>query len=101
MNAPFVLQLFGLILEIVGVFSMANGYLSLFDTSGGRLRLLLSALTPKGDVVRGAQILRDADGASEKESYRGVLRGLALIGLGFVLQAIALIVSWLVVPPPA
>jgi len=93
-----VAQLVGLGLEIVGVVLMTNAYLTPARGATSRLRLLWSALfsSPTAD---GAEVVYEA--GFWQESYRGVLRGLALIGLGFVVQAVALILSLLTAPPAA
>lgn len=91
-------QLAGLLLEIVGVVLMANAYLTPARGLRGRLRLLVSALLDSS-TADGAEVVYEA--GFRQESYRGVLRGLALIGLGFLVQAIALIVSLLAAPAPA
>lgn len=85
-------QLAGLVLEILGVLLMAHAYLAPARGPLGKLRLLLAALfgTP---TVDGAEATYLA--GFSRESYKGVLRGLALIGAGFLVQAVALLVALL------
>ena len=87
-----VAQLVGLGLEILGVLLMAHAYLAPARGGAGKLRLLLAALfsTP---MVDGAEVTYEA--GFSRESYKGVLRGLALIGAGFVVQAVALLLTLL------
>lgn len=88
-NWPVILSISGLIAEIVGVLLMANGYL-------GVMRwyqvpwILLKCLWRK-DTVAGAKAIKNlAD-----EDIAWVLRGLALIGLGFLLQLMGILMSHL------
>jgi hypothetical protein len=85
-------QLAGLVLEIFGVLLMAHAYLAPARGALGKLRLLLAALFG-APTVDGAEITYQA--GFSRESYRGVLRGLALIGAGFAVQAVALLFALL------
>ena len=84
------LQLAALLLEIVGVGLMANAYLSPARGLLAKLGLLVSALLGT-DAAAGAEAAFEA--GFSREQYRGVLRGLALIGAGFLLQALILLAS--------
>ncbi len=85
-----ILQMLGSVAEIAGVVLMANGYLSPARGETAKLQVLMSALFG-GPSADGAEEAYDAGLSSE--SYRSVLRGLAVVGLGFLLQAVALLVS--------
>lgn len=80
--ACVALQLLGLSCEIAGVLLMANGYTGAV-TREGVVRLLASALV-RGATARGAAAM----GHLSTEDRLGSLQGLALIGLGFVLQTL-------------
>ena len=88
----FLFQLLGLILEILGVLGMANAYLAVAQGSRSKLSLLLDALF-RGPRARGANRLQEA-GFNAEDRLR-VLQGLGLIGLGFLFQAIGLILPYL------
>jgi hypothetical protein len=75
-----VLQLAGLAAQLAGVLLMANGYTSLV-TIRHVPRLLASALR-RGNAARGAAELHHLTVEDKLRS----LQGLALIGLGFLLQ---------------
>jgi hypothetical protein len=85
-----LVQLVGLVLEILGVVFMAHAYLAPARGGFGKFRLLVAALfsTPRVD---GAEVAYEAGFSREK--YKGVLRGLALIGAGFALQAVVVMVA--------
>lgn len=76
------LQLLGLGCEIAGVLLMANGHTGAV-TRGGVARLLASALV-RGATARGAAGI----GHLSPENRLSSLQGLALIGLGFLLQTL-------------
>lgn len=96
-SAALAVQLGGLGLEILGVLLMADAYLDLVATKRGKLRLLASALVRGlgrgGATAEGARMVREA-GFSAEDSLR-VLRGLACIAFGFVLQAIGIVLAYL------
>ncbi len=85
-----LLVLLGLILEIVGVFFMANGYTRGVRGVLGKARVLVSALW-RGGIAREATRMLQLTA----EDARSVLQGIAYIGLGFVLQAAGCVVSLL------
>jgi hypothetical protein len=87
-----LLQLVALLLEFAGAVLMANGYLSPAGSFLDKLATLLSALFG-GSTGRGAE--RAFQAGLSREQYRSVLRGLALIGVGFLLQAVALLMTLL------
>lgn len=90
MNAlPHILQGTGLCAENIGVLLMANGYTRGVDDAG-TLGLLVRALW-RSKVVREASRMRRLT----RENEVVVLQGLALIGLGFVLQMVGLVVALL------
>ena len=82
MTAALAVQLAGAVCEVAGVLLMANLYIG-----GVRLKqivlVLLSALV-RGDRARDAVAISDLISREDKLTS---LQGLALIGLGFVLQA--------------
>lgn len=86
-SACALIQLVGLVFEIVGVFMMANAFrvaYSLIDS----LKLLLSGLV-RGKFARA--IYRD-EGIAQKEDKLATVQGLVLIGIGFIIQAVAVLV---------
>jgi hypothetical protein len=85
--AAICLQLAGLGLEIAGILAMANGLLGAV-TQGRTIRLLASALR-RGDMARGAVLIEHLS----PEDRLASLRGLALIGRGFVAQAAGVVLQ--------
>jgi len=85
-----LLVLLGLILEIAGVFFMANGYTRGVRGVLGKARVLASALW-RGGLAREATRMLELT----TEDARSVLQGIAYIGLGFVFQAAGCVVSLL------
>lgn len=93
-------QLLGLTLEIIGVLLMANLYVGLVSLLGA-IPLLASALV-KGKAARGAvYLLQDESPATSSSAGQPVnqdnkltsLQGLAFIGLGFLIQAIGVLLA--------
>jgi hypothetical protein len=80
-------QLVGLIFEIVGVFFMARGLIT--TQTHNTPSLLLSALV-RGKLARGSEWIPSI----EKKAIS--LQGLALIGIGFLIQAIGTTLSILI-----
>jgi hypothetical protein len=80
-TASAVFQLLGLCLEVAGVLRMANGYTS-SATPGGALRIVVSALV-RGATARGAASIAHLSPEDRLKS----LQGLAVVGLGFLVQA--------------
>lgn len=84
-------QVGGLGLEVVGVLMMANGYLTVAEGRWGKFLLLLDALL-RGTGARGADRLQKA--GFDLESRILVLRGLSLVGVGFLAQAAGVILAY-------
>lgn len=91
-TASNLLQLLGVSFDVWGALALANGYLSAVQRRDV-LRVLWSALW-SGSAARGASELSVVSPEKRLES----LRGLALIGLGFLLQAIGAALA-LLAPP--
>lgn len=81
MTLPTLIQIGGLVLEIVGVVLMANGYTRAVY-GRGTLGLLIRALW-RDPVIKEATRLRPLT----REDDAIVLQGLAVIALGFLCQA--------------
>ena len=80
-------QLLGLLMDLRGVLLMANGYTRVVPGSQ-TVHLLASALR-KGDLAREAVRHRELTA----EDRLAVLRGLAWIGLGFLVQLLGLVLA--------
>lgn len=86
-----LLQLVALLLQLVGAVLMANAYLSPADGLLAKLALLVSAFFGTRTAEGGETAF---EAGFSREQYPGVLRGLALIAAGFLLQALVLVVGW-------
>jgi hypothetical protein len=80
------LSLAGIVLEIIGIIMMANSYLGAAKRRHW-LPVLLSALV-RGKQARGAVAARDIN----EDDGLLALQGLGLIALGFVSQALAILI---------
>lgn len=79
MSIGTILQVAGLVLEVIGVVAMSFGYLEV-ATRRAMPGVFLSALW-RGDLARGA-----ARSDLNADNRLRTLQGLALIGVGFTLQ---------------
>lgn len=86
------LQILGLILDLVGVLQMANGYTRALPQS--QIAFLLVNALRRGPLAKEAVQHQDLT----REDRMNVLQGLAFVGLGFLLQISGVILLLLFSP---